>query len=82
MMTLVKEEIREKMLELTRKRGPKSSICPSEVVRALYDDWRPLMDTVREVAAEEVKAGRIRVTQRGNDVDIETVKGPVRLAIP
>ena len=51
-----REEIRSKMLELTEKRGPDSSICPSEVVRALYDDWRPLMDTVREVAAEDTDA--------------------------
>ena len=75
-----KEEIRSKMLELTQKRGPDSSICPSEVVRALYEDWRPLMDTVREVAAEEVENGTIRVTQKGRDVNVAEVKGTIRLS--
>jgi Protein of unknown function (DUF3253) len=44
-----------------------SSICPSEVARALATDeaeWRALMPTVREQARLLAKEGLIRVTQK------------------
>ncbi len=58
----------------------RNSICPSEVARAASDDWRPLMDDVRAAAAELAAEGRLVVTQKGRQVDLATVKGPVRLA--
>lgn len=57
----------------------RKSICPSEVARAAADDWRPLMDDVRAAAAELAAEGRIIVTQKGRQVDLATVKGPIRL---
>ncbi|MEO0665504.1 MAG: DUF3253 domain-containing protein, partial [Pseudomonadota bacterium] len=41
------EEIRAALLSLAAARAPKT-FCPSEVARALADDWRPLMTRVRE----------------------------------
>lgn len=76
-----REEIREKILELAQKRGVEKSLCPSEVVRALYDDWRPLMPLVREIAADEMKAKRIRVTQKGQPVHPLQARGPIRLSL-
>lgn len=74
------QAIRDKMLELTRKRGPRSSICPSEVVRALFEDWRPHMPRVREIAVQEALRGTIRITQKGRVADLKTFKGPIRLS--
>jgi hypothetical protein len=54
-------------------------MCPSEVARALADDWRPLMDEVRAAAARLVASGDIEVTQGGTVVDPETARGPIRL---
>lgn len=61
------------------------SICPSEVARALAHDeaaWRALMPFIRAVASDMRDAGEIRITQRGEDVGSEPVRGPVRLALP
>lgn len=73
------QEIREEIARLAELRTSKKSFCPSEVARALAEDWRPLMPLVREVAAEEVRAGRIVVLQKGEPVDIEQARGPIRL---
>ncbi len=70
------------ILEHTAARGPGRTICPSEVARALADEWRPLMPAVREVATELAEAGRIVVTQKGRRVDPRAVRGPVRLTRP
>ena len=55
-----------------------ATICPSEVARALADDWRPLMPRVRGVAAtlDEVEA-----TQGGAPVDPLLARGPIRLRL-
>lgn len=78
----LEEEIRSCMAQLVRQRGPEKSICPSEVARAVADPWRALMPLVRQVAAEEVRAGRLRATQRGLPVAPDTARGPIRLSLP
>ncbi|MBB6244443.1 hypothetical protein HDE79_003925 [Rhodanobacter sp. MP1X3] len=43
-----------KIIDLLSMRGPKASICPSDIARALADGemaWRALMPAVREAAA-------------------------------
>ena len=62
-----------------RKSG--SSICPSDVARAVApDDWRPLMEPVRQAARRLVDAGEVRITQGGKTVDdLDSVKGPIRI---
>jgi hypothetical protein len=74
-----RERIAREILARTAARGASRTLCPSEVARALADDWRPLMPAVREVAAELAEAGRIVVTQKGRAVDPRTARGPVRL---
>jgi hypothetical protein len=66
------------------RRSPDSSICPSEVARALQGDeegWRALMPQVREVGAAMRQAGRLRITRGGVDVPNDALHhGPIRLA--
>ena len=77
-----------KILELCREREAGKSICPSEVARAMSGDpndgatWRPLMRAVRKAAADLQDQGRITVLRNGKPVDIRTVKGVIRLALP
>jgi Protein of unknown function (DUF3253) len=71
--TRIREEIR------ARVQARSGSICPSEVARALDEDWRALMPRVREQAGALLDAGELRVTQKDRDVDPRTARGPIRL---
>ena len=75
--------IAQQMLLLLDKRGTDKSICPSEVARALADesDWRALMEPVRLVARKLARQGDLLITQRGEPVDPDDFKGPVRIRI-
>ncbi|NYH46708.1 DUF3253 domain-containing protein [Xanthomonas arboricola] len=67
---------------LLTRRLPEQSICPSEVARALGDDemrWRALMPQIRSVAADLAGRDVVQISQRGEVVDVRTVRGPVRL---
>ena len=70
-------DIRDEILRQVR--GREGSVCPSEVARALADDWRPLMDDVRAEAGALADAGDLRATQGDETVDARTARGPVRL---
>lgn len=64
---------------LLRHREGKS-ICPSDVARSIGGvSWRSRMDAVRAAVAEEASAGRLRVTQKNETVDLAAAKGPVRI---
>ena len=77
------EKIAQEILRLTAERGPEKSACPSEVARALDPEhWRALMTPVRAVAGDLAERGKIIVTQRGEPVKVEAVRGPIRLSIP
>lgn len=57
-----------------------SSICPSDVARAVgADGWRDLMPTVREIAFDLRSAGQVEITQHGDRAG-EAPKGPIRIA--
>ncbi len=71
-----------KIVELLDARATDSTICPSEVARALAGNeaaWRALMPEVRRVAAALARAGSLRVTQRGREVDASSAHGAIRL---
>ena len=53
--------------ELLSQRSGDKTICPSEAARALLPDgdWRGLMDAVRSVAVDEVRAGRNPLDEGG-----------------
>lgn len=64
-------------------RAPGATICPSEAARRLSpEDWRPLMPSVRAVAAMLAETGQARVTQKGVTVDATTARGPIRIGRP
>ena len=69
------------LLALAEARGD-ASFCPSEAARRLSEDWRPLMGEVRRVAAGLARDGRLVALQRGEPVDAEAARGPIRLAAP
>ena len=69
------KELAAKIRELLNARSAESSICPSDVARAAApDNWRPLMEPVREAAH-----GEVQITQGGEVVDPESVRGPIRI---
>ncbi|MEL6170694.1 MAG: DUF3253 domain-containing protein [Pseudomonadota bacterium] len=69
-------QIADVLLALAKARGPDKTFCPSEAARRLSEDWRPLMEKVRNVAATLP----LVATQKGVPVDLRVAKGPVRLS--
>ncbi|WP_239164639.1 DUF3253 domain-containing protein [Actinoplanes palleronii] len=66
---------------LLRHRDPDATICPSDAARVVGgESWRDLMDPAREVAAGLARDDVIVVRQHGEDVDVTTATGPIRLA--
>lgn len=73
------ERIAAAIRALTRKRA-ESSICPSDVARAVGgESWRAAMADVRRVAAGLADRDEVVVTQKGDPVRIEDARGPVRI---
>ena len=72
--------IEDAIVTLLREREGAKTICPSEVARRLApEQWRPLMPSVREVAARMALEGRLVATQKGEEVDALLARGPIRL---
>lgn len=72
--------IAEEILRQVEARGDGSSICPSEVARALApDDWRPLMGRVRHAAAALSEAGQLIILRKGKPVPAAEMRGVIRL---
>lgn len=62
---------------LSGRRG--KTICPSDAARVVGGErWRTYLDAVRTVGARLQDEGHLTITQRGEPVDLATVKGPVR----
>ncbi len=76
------EDIERTITGLLDRRAEGRTICPSEAARALAEDWRPLMQPVRDVAFAMVDEGRLEVTQKGEVVDPRTARGAIRLRFP
>ncbi|MFE4547356.1 DUF3253 domain-containing protein [Streptomyces sp. NPDC056785] len=74
------------ILELLDQRASGSSVCPSEVARALDHaeggKWRELMEPVHRAAVRLAETGRVVITQRGVPVDARKVRGPIRISRP
>ncbi|WP_412469158.1 DUF3253 domain-containing protein [Pedobacter sp. KLB.chiD] len=83
MLMQEKQKIAERILMVTGQRGADKSTCPSEIARMLFPDhWRNHMETVMEVAIGLCVDGKISITQKGKAVDVEKIKGPVRIKQP
>ncbi|QWT21346.1 DUF3253 domain-containing protein [Bacillus sp. NP157] len=76
-------DIEATIVSLLRQRSPESSICPSEVARALASDeaeWRTLMQPVRHAAAVLARQGKLSITQGERQVDPRDIDhGAIRL---
>ncbi len=74
--------IADTILQMAAARGADKTICPSEVARALFPaDWRKHMDKVRQCAVDLQRTGQVSITQKGEPVDAENIKGPIRIKI-
>ncbi len=74
------DEVSEKIIAMAQSRAPDKTICPSEVARELYlANWRKHMETVRNSAIDLHKAGVVTITQKGEAVNPDTIKGPIRI---
>lgn len=71
------------ILEMLATRKAGSTICPSEVARALHPDetWRIHMEDIRNAARRLVAKGVLEITQGGHPVDPSTAKGTIRLRL-
>jgi len=79
-MAVSDRELEERIRALLDARADSASICPSDVARAVApDDWRPLMEPVREAARRLVEAGEVEITQKGDVVDPASARGPIRI---
>ncbi|MEV7396677.1 DUF3253 domain-containing protein [Aeromicrobium sp. NPDC092404] len=77
------DDLEQRILAMLHARAATSTICPSDVAReASPEDWRPLMDPVRDAARRLVAAGRVEITQHGEVVDLDQAKGPIRIRLP
>jgi len=63
-------------------RRPGTTICPSDVARAVGGgDWRELMQPVRDAAIRLVAAGEVEVRQGGRPVDPRRARAPIRIGL-
>lgn len=77
----MRRRLESSIRELAERRGPRSSICPSDAARAVGgDDWRELMDDARAAARRLARSGDVEITQRGKVVDPDADwSGPIRI---
>ncbi|MBL9037053.1 MAG: DUF2256 and DUF3253 domain-containing protein [Archangium sp.] len=75
-------ELERAILDLLAQRARGATVCPSEVARHVAsDDWRALMEPVRQAARRLVAAGTLDITQRGTVVNPSTARGAIRLRL-
>jgi hypothetical protein len=75
-------DITQTILTMAAERGADKSVCPSEIARALFPaDWRKHMDEVRDSAIALQQAGKVTITQKGAPVNVQQIKGPIRIKI-
>lgn len=75
-------ELEQRIRSMLATRAATSTICPSDVARAITpneDEWRALMEPVRRAARRLVASGEVEITQGGTVVDPSTAKGPIRI---
>lgn len=74
--------LRELLTRRVKTGGADATACPSELARAhAPEDWRPLMEPVREAARRLAARGEVEWLQRGQVVDPSGARGPIRLRL-
>src|ERR1700761_913301 len=72
--------VQQKILEMAGARSPDKTVCPSEIARELFPaDWRKHMTEVRDSAVELHQTGEVTITQKGQPIDVNHIKGPIRI---
>ena len=74
-------EIERVILQMLSSRAAGHTVCPSEVARAVYDEWRPQMERVRSAARRLAARGSVEIKQRGRVVDPLDFRGPIRIGL-
>ena len=75
-------DISPTILSVAKHRGPEKSTCPSEIARMLFpEDWRKEMKNVVDVAIDLHNQGKVMITQKGKPIDVNHIKGPIRIKI-
>lgn len=75
---LERDRLISKTIEMVEERKPKS-LCPSEVVRQLFEDWKPQMEPVRQVCRLLHLEKKLKITQNRKRVEDLNFKGPIRI---
>ena len=70
-------DARNATLALLDARAPGATVCPSEVARALAEDWRAAMPAVHAAVDALVAAGTVRLSWKG--VMMTRRDGPYRI---
>jgi len=74
--------ISQTILSVATERGYGKSTCPSEIARMLFpENWRKHMRSVVNAAINLQIEGKIILTQKGVPIDINCIKGPIRIKI-
>lgn len=74
----LKEIYKTELLKQIQQRSPKS-ICPSEIARSLFENWREHMEPIRQVCRELFLQNKILITQNEKVVKDLNFKGPIRI---
>lgn len=75
-------DIQAAILRIATQRGSQKSTCPSEIARMLFSsDWRNHMKDVVNEALKLHHNGCVLITQKSKPVDIDHIKGPVRIRL-
>jgi hypothetical protein len=69
------------ILQIATERGEQKSFCPSEVARALSEEWRPLLTHVRAAARRLAEAGQIDILRHGKPIEPAAIRGVIRLRL-
>jgi hypothetical protein len=64
-------------LSLLERRAPGATICPSEVARAIAEDWRGAMPAVHAAIDELIGDGLVRLSWKGQQLGARS--GPYRI---
>jgi len=76
------KDILTTILTVATQRGTEKSTCPSEIARMLFpEDWREHMKDIVDVAVDLHHQGKVVITQKGVPIDVNHIKGPIRIKI-
>lgn len=67
------------LAELSRLR-PGTTLCAGELARRVFPGKERPLDSLRPVLLRMERSGSVRVMQRGQAADLETLRGPFRVA--